>query len=222
MAKGDKYLSYFDGPHGRIRDIRVENLKDGSQLLIPFYNDSDPQKRKLHHHLYFDSKTDNAIGIAYITQDRQGKWRKEYWIDEGYGWKGGDRKHSDSYDSLEELYAAFKAKREIRKAREFAQYLAVRLAITFDEVIDSLAQDTESSSSSCFIATAAYSTSTHPDLDTFREFRDRKLLSNRFGKQLVIFYYKVSPTIATYISNKPALKVFIRHYLEHLARRMRS
>ncbi|MCL1466629.1 CFI-box-CTERM domain-containing protein [Argonema galeatum] len=221
MAKGDKYLSYFDGPHGRIRDLRVENLKDGSQLLIPFHNDPDEQKKKLHHHLYFDSKTDNAIGIAYIAQDRQGKWRKEYWIDEGYGWRDGDRRHSESYDSLEELYDAFKARREIRKAREFATYLAARLAISFDEAIDSLAQDMESSSSSCFIATAAYSTSRHPDLDTFREFRDSKLLSNIFGKRLVSFYYKISPTIATYISSKPAIKLFIRHYLGHLARWMR-
>ena len=78
------------------------------------------------------------------------------------------------------------------------------------------------SDSSCFIATAAYSTPRHPDLDTFRNFRDEKLLTNAVGKQLVNFYYEISPSIAQYVEKQPAIKSFLRHQLEHLAQWMRS
>ena len=78
------------------------------------------------------------------------------------------------------------------------------------------------SSSGCFIATAAYSTSTHPDLDTFRNFRDEKLLTNAVGKQLVKLYYRISPSIAQYVEKQPAIKSFVRYQLERLAKWMRS
>ncbi|MFB2919065.1 CFI-box-CTERM domain-containing protein [Aerosakkonema funiforme] len=78
------------------------------------------------------------------------------------------------------------------------------------------------SSSSCFIATAAYSTSTHPDLDTFRNFRDEKLLTNPVGKELVSLYYQISPSIAQYVEKRPAIKAFVRQQLERLAKWMRK
>ncbi|MCL1467298.1 CFI-box-CTERM domain-containing protein [Argonema galeatum] len=74
----------------------------------------------------------------------------------------------------------------------------------------------------CFIATAAYSTPTHPDLDTFRNFRDEKLLTNPVGKRLVNFYYQISPSIAQYVEKQPAIKSFVRHQLERLAKRIRK
>jgi hypothetical protein len=76
-------------------------------------------------------------------------------------------------------------------------------------------------SSGCFIATAAYSTSTHTDLDTFRNFRDEKLLTNPVGKQLVNIYYQISPSIAKYVEKQPAIKSFVRKQLERLAESMR-
>jgi tetratricopeptide (TPR) repeat protein len=79
-----------------------------------------------------------------------------------------------------------------------------------------------SSSSSCFIATAAYSTSTHPDIDTFRNFRDTKLLTNPVGQGLVSLYYSISPSIANYVNRQPVIKSFLRQQLEHLAEWMRS
>jgi len=79
-----------------------------------------------------------------------------------------------------------------------------------------------SSSSSCFIATAAYSTSAHPDIDTFRNFRDKKLLTNPVGQALVSLYYKISPSIANYVKRQPVIKSFLRQQLERLAEWMRS
>ncbi|MEG4915699.1 CFI-box-CTERM domain-containing protein [Microcoleus sp. B7-D4] len=79
-----------------------------------------------------------------------------------------------------------------------------------------------SSSSSCFIATAAYCTSAHPDIDTFRNFRDKKLLTNPVGQVLVSLYYKISPSVANYVKRQPVIKSFLRQQLERLAEWMRS
>ncbi|MCT7974034.1 CFI-box-CTERM domain-containing protein [Laspinema olomoucense] len=75
---------------------------------------------------------------------------------------------------------------------------------------------------SCFIATAAYSTAKHPDIDTFRQFRDENLLTHFVGKQFVIFYYRIGPILAHYVKNQPAIKGFLRHHLARLAEWMRS
>lgn len=74
----------------------------------------------------------------------------------------------------------------------------------------------------CFIATAAYSTPKHPDLDTFRNFRDEKLLTNPVGKHLVNLYYQISPSIAQYLEKQPAIKKVLRHKLGRLAEWMRN
>lgn len=74
----------------------------------------------------------------------------------------------------------------------------------------------------CFIATAAYSTSIHPDLDTFRTFRDDYLLTHRMGQKLVDFYYQVGPSLAQCVEKQPAIKRFVRQQLERLAKWMRS
>jgi hypothetical protein len=220
MAKGQKtYLRYFDGPYGRIRDLDVITRRDGRDLLFPYPNDSDPQKKQLHHDLFLDDKR-KACGVAYITEDKQGKWRREYWYDNGWGWKRDGT--SESYDSIKELYDAIEANRDRRNIRNFATYLATKVALSSDEIINELSEPVESSSDGCFIATAAYSTSRHPDLTTFRQFRDRELLSNAFGQKLVKLYYKISPSIANHISQKPTIKIFLRHQLEHLANWMRS
>jgi hypothetical protein len=80
----------------------------------------------------------------------------------------------------------------------------------------------ESNGGGCFIATAAYSTSIHPDIDTFRKFRDRYLLSNSLGRLFVSVYYQVSPRIAQYVIHSLYAKKILRFLLEKLASFMRS
>ena len=80
----------------------------------------------------------------------------------------------------------------------------------------------EKQPSGCFIATAAYSTPIHPDLDTFRAFRDEKLLTHWIGNKLVKIYYQLSPSVAEYINQKPRIKRFVRRQLESLATWMRN
>jgi hypothetical protein len=65
-------------------------------------------------------------------------------------------------------------------------------------------------SSGCFIATAAFGTEMEPEVVTLRKFRDEKLLTNKIGEKFVKEYYKVSPPIANYIRDKEYLRAIVR------------
>ena len=62
----------------------------------------------------------------------------------------------------------------------------------------------------CFIATAAYGSSLAPEVDVLRQFRDQYLLPSTAGQLLVRAYYFLSPPVAEFISQQPALKAVIR------------
>lgn len=62
----------------------------------------------------------------------------------------------------------------------------------------------------CFIATAAYGTPTAEEIDVLRDFRDDVLMQSSLGKDLVEFYYAVSPPLANIISEHDLLRIFVR------------
>ena len=62
----------------------------------------------------------------------------------------------------------------------------------------------------CFIATAAYGTSTAKEIDTLRAFRDEVLLESTLGSQLVELYYQASPPVADFISKNSLLRTVVR------------
>ncbi len=68
-------------------------------------------------------------------------------------------------------------------------------------------------SSGCFIATACYGSSHHPDVLTLRSFRDQVLLSREIGKHFVSAYYRVSPPIAKIIDNHWLLSAIVKQGL---------
>jgi hypothetical protein len=86
----------------------------------------------------------------------------------------------------------------------------------------SYALTSERSSEGCFVATAAYSDENHPDLDTFREFRDTVLNTNIVGELLVKGYYLVGPHLALFVKSSPNIQRFIRRCLTFLASWMRN
>ena len=64
--------------------------------------------------------------------------------------------------------------------------------------------------SDCFIATAAYGTEYEMKINVLRCWRDTKLLKSKYFSPFVKIYYKKSPPIANYISNRPFMKTVVR------------
>ncbi len=65
----------------------------------------------------------------------------------------------------------------------------------------------------CFIATAAYGSPMAPQVDAFRQFRNRFLLGNSLGKSFVRFYYDHSPKYAKIIAESETLRAMARFAL---------
>jgi polyhydroxybutyrate depolymerase len=74
-------------------------------------------------------------------------------------------------------------------------------------------EETPAPSAGCFIATAAYGTSTAEQLDVLRAFRDDVLLKSTVGSRLVEFYYRTSPPIAEFMSRHEVLRTLVRELL---------
>jgi hypothetical protein len=68
----------------------------------------------------------------------------------------------------------------------------------------------------CFIATAAFGSYRAPEVILLQKFRDRILLTNLPGRLFVDFYYRVSPSIASFIGQYDALKRATRLALQPL------
>jgi len=62
----------------------------------------------------------------------------------------------------------------------------------------------------CFIATAAYGFYSAPQVQVLREFRDRYLMTSRFGRSFVRWYYRYGPTGAAFLDAHPWLKPSVR------------
>ena len=65
----------------------------------------------------------------------------------------------------------------------------------------------------CFVATAAYGTSTAEQIDVLREFRDEVLLKNALGSVSVTLYYRLSPPVADFIAGNEAVRTLVRELL---------
>ncbi|MCK4911075.1 MAG: S8 family serine peptidase [Thermodesulfovibrionales bacterium] len=69
------------------------------------------------------------------------------------------------------------------------------------------------SDSPCFIATAAWGRPEAPEVAALRRFRDQVLIKSPPGRQFVAFYNLVSPPMAGFIAQHPALRAAVRSVL---------
>ena len=65
-------------------------------------------------------------------------------------------------------------------------------------------------SGGCFIATAAFGSYLHPAVKPLRDFRDKFLITNHYGRSFVTWYYKTSPPLADFIRTSVILKTLAR------------
>ncbi len=68
----------------------------------------------------------------------------------------------------------------------------------------------QSSHVGCFIATAAFGSSSDPEVQTLRVFRDRYLLTSGAGKAFVRWYYENAPAAASWLNAHPGFKPAVR------------
>ncbi len=68
----------------------------------------------------------------------------------------------------------------------------------------------EVSEGGCFIATAAYGSHLDSHVDTLRGFRDSHMQTDAVSSGLVSLYYRISPSIADFIDEHPAVKPVVR------------
>ena len=62
----------------------------------------------------------------------------------------------------------------------------------------------------CFIATAAYGTEMHPNLQYLRQYRDLVLRKTKPGTAFVQWYYSWSPAWAKWLNTQPVLRTVVR------------
>ena len=66
----------------------------------------------------------------------------------------------------------------------------------------------------CFIATACYGSGLSQEVKVLSRFRDRYLERSSLGRSFVKIYYRVSPPVAEFISDKPFLKLLVKIQLK--------
>lgn len=71
--------------------------------------------------------------------------------------------------------------------------------------------------SPCYIATATFESREAPEVQIFYRFRDRVLLSSKYGEALVKSYYLLSPKLARWVSKSARVKQISKFFLTRLA-----
>ena len=80
----------------------------------------------------------------------------------------------------------------------------------------------ESKKGFCYIATAVYRSTEHPNVILLRNFRDKHLITNRVGRVFVRGYYSISPAISRSWLCKGALSRIIRRSLNGICHLIRK
>lgn len=77
-----------------------------------------------------------------------------------------------------------------------------------------------SSNGGCFIATAVYGSYDATEVLALRRYRDQRLQTNAAGRLLVMIYYKISPSLARKLPERPRLLSATKKLLDAIVRRV--
>ncbi len=77
-------------------------------------------------------------------------------------------------------------------------------------VVEFIEESADRAMEKCMWGAVTRNSSMYAYLDTLRDFRDKYLLPNEFGSELVHLYYKYSPYVANIIGKNKVLKVAVR------------
>lgn len=83
-------------------------------------------------------------------------------------------------------------------------------------------RQSQQSSPGCFIATACYGDSEHPDVIALREWRDHCLSRSAAGRGFIAVYYCVAPTVARFVIGKRLLSSLLRIVISPVVRLAKS
>jgi hypothetical protein len=72
----------------------------------------------------------------------------------------------------------------------------------------------DSRSKNCYVATLVYEDIDHPKVQILRNFRDKKMSSNFFGKIFIIIYYKYSPILVKKLRNQFGIQKIVKYFLD--------
>lgn len=65
----------------------------------------------------------------------------------------------------------------------------------------------------CFIATEVYGSYSNQNVLILRDFRDKKLKKNYFGRKIIKYYYIISPTLVKLLKKYTKLRYYLRLYI---------
>jgi hypothetical protein len=92
-------------------------------------------------------------------------------------------------------------------------YSTVDVESTYSNQVATNNSDNEGGGGGCFIATAAFGSKMERQVQILSEFRDKRLLTNHFGRQFVDVYYTLSPPVAAYLRRHPTARAAVRYVL---------
>lgn len=81
------------------------------------------------------------------------------------------------------------------------------------DIVKSFISNAKKKRTRCFVATSAFEAPAALEVQYLRNYRDQTLKQTFWGRKCILFYYKVSPEIATFLDQQTWLKPFVRALL---------
>jgi hypothetical protein len=184
ISKYDK-LSFDKSKSGKVWD---SFSNDSINFLIDFFEISE---------LYYKHILDVNI-LKKIVLELSGH-KKDFWLISENG------QIKNNHHLIEFRFDALYKRQEIIKIIK-----AKEDKYSVPEIIYRNNFTASSENGNCFIATLCYDDLNHSNLVLLRNFRDKFLLNNNFGRILVSIYYAISPKILVLLNKKSIFTIVIK------------